>query len=182
MLPKHLAIFLWVTCGFITGCDEEPVKTACDDNISGEAPGVEFVIQNGATTPRFYATKCDSPFRVLSPQFGYAPANPSVLLCNSVPASCMSSCMDVGLMPFAAGTSQSFKWDGVVYVPLNAEEAGCPAANAGTGCFANCVRKQDGDNGTYNLTIRVYEEDLTLTEYKTTFQYPNQAKVTVNVP
>lgn len=85
-------------------------------------------------------------------------------------------------MPFAPGTSQSFRWEGVVYVSLNAEEAGCPAANAGTGCFSNCVRKQDGDSGEYNLTIRVYEEDLTLTEYKTTFTYPQQTKVTVEVP
>ena len=90
--------------------------------------------------------------------------------------------MDAGLTPFAAGASQSFKWDGVVYVSLNAAEEGCPAANAGPGCFSNCARKQDGDAGEYKLTIRVYEEDLTLTEYETTFTYPKQTKVTVDVP
>lgn len=173
---------MWVIATFVSGCDEEPPKTACDNDISGTAARVEFVIHNAGTTMRHYATKCDSPFRVLSPQFGYAPANPNVLMCNTTPTSCDSTCMDVGLMPFAPDSSESFTWDGVVYMALNAADNACPAANAGGNCFSNCVRKQDGDVGEYKLTVRVYEEDLTLTEYKTTFQYPEQTKVVVDVP
>lgn len=90
--------------------------------------------------------------------------------------------MDVGLMPFAPDAAQSFMWDGVVYVALNAADNACPAANAGDNCFSNCVRRQDGDAGEYKLTVRVYEEDLTLTEYKATFQYPEQKKVGVELP
>lgn len=176
------AIGLLVITIQAVGCSDDPPKTACDDNISGKAVPVEFVIHNAGTTMRHYATKCDSPFRVLSPNFGYAPANPNVLLCDSTPASCDSTCMDVGLMPFAPDASQSFHWDGVVYVALNAADNACPAANAGDNCFSNCVRRQDGDAGEYKLTVRVYEEDLTLTEYKATFQYPEQMKVVVDVP
>lgn len=178
-----LAVIASAAFSSIAGCsDDPPPKTACDHNISGQAKSVEFVIHNAAMTPRFYATKCDSPFHLLSPTFGYAPANPGVLMCNTAPASCSSNCTDVGLMPFAPDTSQSFTWDGLVYVSVDAAQEGCVAANAGTGCFSSCVRKQDGDAGEYKVTIRVYEEDLTLTEYETTFVYPKQTKITVDIP
>jgi hypothetical protein len=48
--------------GFLMGCSDDPSKTACDHDISGAAKSVEFVVHSGATTPRFYATKCDSHF------------------------------------------------------------------------------------------------------------------------
>jgi hypothetical protein len=179
---KTLLVIACAACTFMIGCNDDSPKPACDHDISGQAKSVDFVIHSGAVTPRFYPTKCDSPFRVLSPTFGYAPANPGVLMCDTAPASCNSTCMDVGLMPLAPNTSQSFKWDGVVYVAVDAEQEGCMAANAGAGCFSNCVRRQDGDAGEYKLLIRVYEEDLTLTEYETTFVYPNQTQVTVDVP
>jgi hypothetical protein len=170
-------------CRITAGCsDDPPPLTACDHSDTGQATKVQFTIHSDATTPRYYATKCDSPFRVLSPMKGYAPANHNVLLCDTAPPSCDSTCTDVGLMPLAPGASQSFTWDGVVYVSVDAAQEGCPAANAGTACFSNCVRRQDGDKGKYNLTVRVYEEDLTLTEYKTTFDYPKQTKVQVDIP
>ena len=168
---------------FLSGCSEEAnPRSACDDAASGNAMPVEIVIRSGASTGRFHATKCDSPFRVLSPKSGYAPANPSVLLCDTAPTSCDSTCMDVGLTPLSPGESKSFTWDGVVYVSVDAANEGCPAANAGASCFSNCVRRQDGDVGEYKLTVRVYEEDLTLTEYETKFVYPKQTKVLVEIP
>ncbi|MBK9260367.1 MAG: hypothetical protein IPM54_11090 [Polyangiaceae bacterium] len=185
-LIKHYIPFplaLAAVSVILAGCSEDPPPlTACDHADTGKATPVEIVIRSGATTPRHYATKCDSPFRVLSPTFGYAPANPSVLLCNTAPASCDSTCMDVGLMPLEPGGSKSFTWDGVVYVSVDAAQEGCPAANAGASCFSNCVRRQDGDAGEYKLTVRVYEEDLTLTEYETKFEYPTQTKVEVDIP
>lgn len=182
MPSKTLQTALVCVATICCGCSEEPPQTACDNNVTEAAKPVEFTIHNAAMTPRFYATKCDSPFRVLSPTFGYAPANIGVLFCNEAPKACNESCTDVGLMPFAPNTSQTFTWDGVVHVSLNATNEGCPAANAGGTCFDTCVRRQDGDAGEYKLKIRVYEEDLTLTEYETTFQYPKQLKVTVDVP
>jgi hypothetical protein len=177
------SFFLWALVGrCIAGCSADPPLTACDNNVTEAAKPVEFTIHNLATTPRYFATKCDSPFRVLSPMFGYAPANPGILFCNETPADCDQSCTDVEFMPFAPDASQSFKWDGVLYVSLNAADEGCPAANAGGTCFSTCVRRQDGDAGEYKLKIRVYEEDLTLTEFETTFEYPKQLKVTVEVP
>lgn len=181
-LRTFVGVMIWATTGCLCGCSEDAPKTACDHDISGNAATVDFVIHNGAMTQRFYATKCDSPFHVLSPMFGYAPANPGVLLCDTAPSNCDSSCMDVGLMPFAPDASQSFQWNGVVYRSVDAAQEGCTAANAGGSCFSSCVRKQDGDAGTYKLKVRVYEEDLTLTEYETTFEYPKQTTVMVDVP
>jgi hypothetical protein len=177
--------FVLTTCAtlaFITGCSDDPPKTACDHDISGQAKSVEFIIHNAASTPRYYATKCDSPFHLQSPAFGYAPGNPGALMCDTAPSSCDTSCTDVGFIPFAPKTSQSFLWDGVLYGTVDAAQEGCAAANAGTGCFSTCVRKRDGDEGEYKVTLRVYEEDLTLTEYKTTFVYPKQTTIMVDIP